>query len=154
APRAGAVKICIYGAGAIGGLLGARLARSGADSGIEVGLVARGGHLAAIQQKGLRLVGESEDFSVAPPATAAPAELGGQDYVILALKAQAVAGVVDQMQPLLGPATAVVMAVNGLPWWYFHDQPEPYRDRRLASLDPHDKQWQGIGPGRVIGCAV
>jgi len=144
------VKVCIYGAGAIGGLLGARLARAGTD----VSLIARGPHLEAIRRHGLRLVGEDEDFSVALPATSDPAELGAQDYVVVALKAQAVAGVVEQMQPLLGPGTAVVMAVNGLPWWYFHDRPGPYRDRRLASLDPDGKQWQGIGPERVIGCAV
>jgi 2-dehydropantoate 2-reductase len=144
------VKFCVYGAGAIGGLIGARLANAGAS----VSLVARGAHLEAIRRNGLRLVGNGEDVMVHPAATSDPAELGVQDYVVIALKAQAVAGVVDRMQPLLGPRTAVVMAVNGLPWWYFHDQPGPYRDRRLASLDPDGKQWRGIGPQRVIGCAV
>src|SRR5262249_11341949 len=75
-------------------------------------------------------------------------------YVIVALKASAVAGVVEAMRPLLGPRTAVVMAVNGLPWGYFYGLDGPYRDRRVASLDPEDKQWSGSGPERVIGCGV
>jgi len=144
------MKICVFGAGAIGGLMGARLAAAGED----VTLIARGPHLAAMRERGLRLEAEGKEMTVAPKLAGSAGEAGVQDYVVIALKAQAVAGVVEQMQPLLGPATAVVMAVNGLPWWYFHDQPEPYRDRRLESLDPHGKQWQGIGPGRVIGCAV
>src|SRR5439155_17216256 len=66
----------------------------------------------------------------------------------------AVAGVVDKMRPLLGAETAVVMAVNGFPWWYFHALAGPLQDRRLAGLDPEDRQWKGIGPERVIGCVV
>ncbi len=144
------MKICIYGAGAIGGLFGAKLARAGED----VALIARGPHLEAMQSKGLRLIGGSEDFTVPVKATSVPAEAGPQDVVIVALKAQAVPGVVDGMQSLLGPQTAVVMAVNGLPWWYFYRLEGPWRDRRLVSVDPTDKQWQGIGPQRAIGCVV
>jgi 2-dehydropantoate 2-reductase len=144
------LKICIYGAGAIGGLLGARLARAGTD----VTLIARGPHLQALQTNGLRLVSESEDFTVRTKATADPAEAGMQDAVIVALKAQSVPAVVEHMQPLLGPQTAVVMAVNGLPWWYFYRLEGPWRDRRLESVDPAGKQWQGIGPERAIGCVV
>jgi 2-dehydropantoate 2-reductase len=144
------VKICIYGAGAIGGFIGARLARAGE----EVSLIARGPHLAAMKAKGLKLLSEEGDFTVTPRCAADPAELGPQDYVVLALKAPAVAGIVEQMQPLLGPKTAVVMAVNGVPWWYFHDLDGPWRDRRLKTVDPDDRQWRGIGPGRVLGCVV
>jgi len=144
------MRICIYGAGAIGGLIGARLAQAGED----VTLIARGAHLAAMREKGLRLLAEGEEATHRPRTAANAAEAGEQDYVIVALKASAVAGVVDAMQPLLGPSTAVVMAVNGLPWWYFHGLQGPWRDRRLKSLDPDDKQWQGIGPDRVIGCVV
>ncbi|MBV8566307.1 MAG: 2-dehydropantoate 2-reductase [Methylobacteriaceae bacterium] len=144
------MKLCIYGAGAIGGLLGARLARAGE----EVTLIARGPHLEAVCDRGLRLVGQAEDFTVHPHATSDPSEAGAQDFVIVTLKAQAVAGVVDQMQPLFGPETAVVMAVNGLPWWYFHGVEGPFRDHQLASVDPAGRQWQGIGAGRVIGCVV
>ena len=144
------MRICIYGAGAIGGLIGARLAQAGED----VTLLARGPHLAAMREHGLRLLADGKETTLRPKTAANAAEAGEQDYVIVALKASAVAGAVEAMQPLLGPETAVVMAVNGLPWWYFHGLDGPWRDRRLKSLDPEDKQWRGIGPDRVIGCVV
>ena len=144
------MRICIYGAGAIGGLIGARLAQAGED----VTLIARGPHLAAMREHGLRLLTDDKEATLRPKMAATAAEAGEQDYVIVALKASAVAGAVEAMQPLLGTEAAVVMAVNGLPWWYFHGLEGPWRDRRLKSLDPEDKQWQGIGPDRVIGCVV
>ena len=144
------MRIAIYGAGAIGGLLGARLAAAGAD----VGLIARGPHLAAMQERGLELRHGGESTITRPKATQDPAELGMQDYVIVTLKAHQVPGVVAAMRPMLGPATTVVMAVNGVPWWYFHGLKGPWRDRRLASVDPGDAQWNGIGPQRVLGCVV
>jgi 2-dehydropantoate 2-reductase len=145
------LKICIYGAGAIGGLMAARLAKAGTA---EVSLVARGPHLAAMQANGLTLIDGEERFTVPVRAAEDPAELGVQDYVVVTLKAHQVPGVVERMQPLLGPETAVVMGVNGVPWWYFHELEGPWRDHRLASVDPGDVQWNGIGPGRVIGCVV
>ena len=144
------MKICIYGAGAIGGLMGARLAKAGA----EVSLIARGPHLAAMREKGLTLRSAEESFTVPVQATSDPAELGPQDYVVITLKAHQVPGVVQPMQPLLGPDTAVVMGVNGVPWWYFHGLGGAYEGRRLPSVDPGDVQWDGIGPQRVIGCVV
>lgn len=144
------MRICIYGAGAIGGLLGARLAKAGT----EVGLIARGPHLAAMRERGLTLRAEGQSFTVRPNATEDPATLGPQDFVIVTLKAHQVPGVVDRLQPLLGPDTAVVMAVNGVPWWYFHGLGGAYEGRRLPSVDPGDRQWTGIGPERVIGCVV
>ncbi|MDF1587283.1 2-dehydropantoate 2-reductase [Marinimicrococcus flavescens] len=144
------MRICVYGAGAIGGLLGARLARSGVD----VSLVARGPHLAAIREKGLSLESGAERFTVYPQAAEDPASFGPQDYVIVALKAHQVPGVVERLQPLLGPKTAVVLAVNGVPWWYFHAIGGELEGRRLASVDPGDVQWNGIGPERAIGCVV
>jgi 2-dehydropantoate 2-reductase len=144
------MRICVYGAGAIGGLLAARLAKAG----VETSLVARGPHLAAMREHGLTLRTDAETFTVCPRATDDPAELGAQDYVVVTLKAHQVPGVVDRMQPLLGPRTAVVTAVNGVPWWYFHRLDGPYEDKRLASVDPGDVQWDGIGPERVIGCVV
>jgi 2-dehydropantoate 2-reductase len=144
------LKICIYGAGAIGGLLGAKLARAGTD----VTLIARGPHLEALRTNGLRLLSEGEDFTVRPRATDRPAEVGPQDAVIVALKAQSVPAVVEHMQPLLGLDTSVVMAINGLPWWYFYKLEGPWRDRRLESVDPAGQQWRGIGPQRAIGCVV
>jgi 2-dehydropantoate 2-reductase len=144
------MKFCIYGAGAIGGLIGAHLARSGED----VTLIARGAHLAAMREKGLKVSGHGGDFTVQPRVTEDPAEAGPQDYVIVALKAHQVSGVAAKMKPLLGPKTAVVMAVNGMPWWYFYGIDGPLKDRRLPSVDPGDAQWRHIGPARIIGCVV
>jgi 2-dehydropantoate 2-reductase len=144
------MKICIYGAGAIGGFMGAELADAGAD----VSLIARGPHLEAMQKNGLTLIrGDTQTVSH-PKATSDPAELGAQDVVIITLKAHSVPGVVDHMQPLLGPDTAVVTAVNGIPWWYFHGAEGAHKDKRLESVDPGNKQWDGIGPERAIGCVV
>ncbi|MES1152709.1 MAG: 2-dehydropantoate 2-reductase [Dongia sp.] len=144
------MKFAIYGAGAIGGLIGAHLARIGED----VTLIARGPHLAAMRERGLKVSGHSGDFTVKPKAIDDPIEAGPQDYVIVALKAHAVASIAEKMAPLLGPKTAVVMAVNGVPWWYFHGLEGPLKDRRIPMVDPGDRQWKHIGPDRVIGCVV
>ncbi|MFK7964396.1 MAG: 2-dehydropantoate 2-reductase [Burkholderiaceae bacterium] len=144
------MKICIFGAGAIGGYMGAKLAKAGAD----VSLVARGPHLEAMQANGLTLIEEGQRETVNVTATSDPAELGPQDYVVITLKAHSVPGVVDTMQPLFGPSTTAVMGVNGVPWWYFYGLEGKLKDKRLQSVDPGDKQWQGIGPERVLGCVV
>jgi len=145
-----ATRIAIYGAGAIGGYMGALLA----DTAAEVTLIARGPHLAAMRENGLVLDMAGERTTRTVAATDDPAEAGEQDVVIVALKAHSVPGVVDAMQPLLGTDTAVVMAVNGVPWWYFHGLDGPWRNRRLESVDPGARQWDGIGPERAIGCVV
>ena len=126
------MKFCIYGAGAIGGLIGAHLARSGED----VTLIARGAHLAAMREKGLKVTGHGGDFTVKPRVTEDPAEAGPQDFVIVALKAHQVSAIADRMKPLLGPNTAVVMAVNGLPWWYFHGLEGPLEGAACRSSIP------------------
>ncbi|KAA5606682.1 2-dehydropantoate 2-reductase [Roseospira marina] len=144
------MKICIYGAGAIGGYMGAKLAKAGAD----VSLVARGPHLAAMNANGLTLIEGDTRETVPVRASEDPADLGVQDYVIITLKAHSVPAVVERMQPLLGPDTTVVMGVNGVPWWYFYKLPGPWEDHRLPSVDPGDMQWTGIGPARVLGCVV
>ena len=144
------MKIAIYGAGAIGGYLGALLA----DAGAEVTLIARGPHLAAIREKGLSLEMNGQTTTRRIAATDDAAQAGPQDHVIVALKAHSVPAVVDAMQPLLGPDTAVVTAVNGVPWWYFHALEGPWKDRRLESVDPGGRQWDRIGPQRAIGCVV
>ena len=145
------MKICIFGAGAIGGYMGAKLAQAGAD----VSLVARGPHLAAMKEKGLTLIEEGAD-PVTLPVTVSdnPEDLGPQDYVIVTLKAHSVPPVVDKMQPLLGEGSTVVSGVNGVPWWYFHKIGGPLEGTRLASVDPGDAQWNGFGPDRVLGCVV
>ncbi|MBO32641.1 MAG: 2-dehydropantoate 2-reductase [Rhodospirillaceae bacterium] len=144
------MKICIYGAGAIGGLLGAELALAGSN----VTLIARGPHLEAMQTNGLTLIKGDKEFVTRPAARDNPAEIGPQDYVIITLKAHSVPGIVEDIRPLLGPDTAVVWAVNGVPWWYFYSLDGPYRDKRLNTVDPGGKQWEHIGPERIIGCIV
>ncbi|TYO85170.1 ketopantoate reductase [Oceanicella actignis] len=148
------IKICIFGAGAIGGFMGARLAADPEATGADVSLVARGPHLAAIREKGLTLIEQERELNVRVRATDDPSELGPQDYVVLTLKAHSAPAVVDAMQPLLGPDTAVVTGVNGVPWWYFHRFGGPLEGTRLQSVDPGGRQWEGIGPERAIGCVV
>lgn len=145
------MKICIFGAGAIGGYMGAKLAQAGAD----VSLVARGPHLAAMQAKGLTLIEEGcEPLTVQVRASADAAELGTQDYVIVTLKAHSVPAVVGAMQPLIGEYTTIVSGVNGVPWWYFHKIGGALEGTRLHSVDPGNVQWDGFGPDRVLGCVV
>lgn len=144
------MKICIYGAGAIGGYMGAQLALAGAD----VSFIARGPHLAAMREHGVRLQIEGEERVAKVRCTSDPQELGPQDYVFITLKAHSVPGVVDLMQPLLGPKTAVVTGVNGIPYWYFHKHGGELEGTTLESVDPGGRQWRGIGPERAIGCVL
>ena len=145
------MKICIFGAGAIGGYMGAKLAQAGA----EVSLVARGPHLAAIKDKGLTLAEADQDpVNVKINASENPADLGPQDYVIVTLKAHSVPAVVPKMQPLIGRNTTIVSGVNGVPWWYFHKIGTDLEGTRLESVDPDNTQWNGFGPDRVLGCVV
>ncbi len=144
------MKITVYGAGAIGGYLALELALAGED----VSIVARGPHLQAIRERGLKLLIEGEEKLARVRATEDPGEIGAQDYVILTLKAHSVSPVVDRMLPLLGPDTAVVTAQNGILWWYFYKLPGPWENERLPIADPGGKIWDGIGPERAIGCVV
>ncbi len=144
------MKICIFGAGAIGGYMGVKLAETGAD----VSLVARGPHLAAMQANGLTLIEEGERKTVSVTASDDAATLGVQDYVIVTLKAHSVPSVVPKIAPLIGPETTIVSGVNGVPWWYFHKIGGPLEGTRLASVDPGNAQWDGFGPDRVLGCVV
>jgi 2-dehydropantoate 2-reductase len=144
------MKVCIYGAGAIGGYLAICLKQAGA----EVSLIARGAHLEAIRSNGLKLLIDGEERTAHMRATSDPNELGPQDYVIVALKAHQAWEVAEQMRPLLGAETAVVTAQNGVPWWYFYGVKAPYSGLKLQSVDPDDRQWRAIGPERAIGCTV
>jgi 2-dehydropantoate 2-reductase len=145
------MKVCIFGAGAIGGYMAVELARSGAA---EVTCIARGPHLAAMKANGLKLLIDGEERVANVACTDDPAEAGPQDFVIVTLKAHSAAAVADQMAPLLGPKTAVVTAQNGVPWWYFHKHGGPLDGTRLATVDPGNRQWDLIGPERAIGCIV
>ncbi|MDA2933827.1 2-dehydropantoate 2-reductase [Acidobacteria bacterium AH-259-D05] len=144
------MKICIYGAGAIGGYLGAELVLAG----YEVTLIARGPHLEAIRGSGLTLLKEGEREIVQVACTHDPAEAGPHDYVVMAVKAHSVTAIVEKMVPLLGPETAVVTAQNGIPWWYFHKLEGSWEGRRLESADPGGRIWEVLGPDRAIGCVV
>jgi len=144
------MKVCIYGAGAIGGYVGVQLARAGVD----VSLVARGPHLEAMKANGLKLLINDEERVEHIPCSDNPADLGPQDYVIVALKGHSVPGVVDAMQPLLGNDTAVVTAVNGVPYWYYYKHGDHLEGKTLESIDPGGKQWTGLRPERAIGCIV
>jgi len=144
------MKICIYGAGAIGAYLGAQLA----ETDCEVSFVARGPHLAAMRKHGLTLRIGDEEKNVVVKCTDNPAELGPQDYVILTLKAHSVISIVDQIVPLLGPKTAVVTAQNGILWWYFHALPGRWENHHLESADSDGRIWNTLGPERAIGCVV
>lgn len=145
-------KICIYGAGGIGGYLAVALSNAGAD----VSVVVRGPHLAAIKEKGLTLIKDGESQTVQVKATSDPTDLGPQDYVIIGLKAHSIPPIVEQFAPLLNDKTAIVSAVNGVPWWYFHkaETGTPLDDKWVDSVDPNGAQWQFFGPERAIGCVV
>ena len=145
------MKVCIYGAGAIGGFLGHGLAEV---EGVDLSLIARGGHLAAMREKGLTLDRDGARRSVKVRATDDPAELGHQDYVVIGLKAHQAWETAKQMAPLIGPDTVVITCQNGVPWWYFYGLDGPYEGRRLRAVDPEDWQWNAIGPERVVGCVV
>jgi 2-dehydropantoate 2-reductase len=142
------MKICVYGAGAIGGLMAAWLARS--DH--EVSVVARGAQLDAIRRDGLRVRSKDGTDSFRIKAESDPARLGAQDYVLVTVKAQSLTHVAETISPLLGKDTSVVTAMNGVPWWFFHGMKR--QDTRLESLDPGGKLSRAIPTERVVGCVI
>jgi 2-dehydropantoate 2-reductase len=144
-------KICIFGAGAIGGYVGARLAHK-AEA--DISLVARGPHLAAMEAKGLTLKQGGETFTVRPRVTSDPKTLGPQDFVIITLKAHGLSAALDQIEPLLGKDTAILFAQNGMPWWYFYKHGGPLDGRRIESVDPGGEIWKRLGPERALGSVV
>jgi 2-dehydropantoate 2-reductase len=142
------MKICVYGAGAIGGLMAAWLARAGH----EVSVVARGAQLEAIRRDGLRVKTKDGTDSFRVKAEAEPAKLGTQDYILVTVKAQSLTDVAETISPLLGKDTSVVTAMNGVPWWFFHGLKRP--DPRLESLDPGGMLSRAIPTERVVGCVI
>ncbi len=144
------MKICVYGAGAIGGHLASRFHRGGA----EVSIVARGPHLAAIRANGLTVHAVDGEHNVRLQATDNPAELGPQDAVIVTVKAPALPQIAAGIGPLLGPDTAVAFVMNGIPWWYCDNLPGPFNGRTLPRIDPDDVLRKALGPGRAIGGVV
>ncbi len=150
------MKICIVGAGGIGATLGARLAL--ADH--QVSLIARGAHLQAIRAQGLHFFDEVNrvEHTLALPADDDPARLaravGPQDVLIISLKAHAIAAMLPLVAPLVGTETAVVPAINGLPWWYFHCEGSALDGSALQSLDPQQTMFAALDPRHLIGCVV
>ena len=144
------MKICVYGAGAVGGLMAAWLARSGHD----VSAVARGAQLDAIRRESLRVrsKGKTESFRIR--AESDPAMLGSQDYVLVTVKAQSLTHVAETIAPLLGKDTSVVTAMNGVPWWFFDRLKFKNGAERLESLDPGGKLSRAIPTERVVGCVI
>ncbi len=145
------MRICIVGAGAIGGLLGARLA----DAGNDVTFIDRGAHLEAIRRDGLRLVmADGGEIVARCPATDDFAEPGPQELVILGVKAHVIPAVAPRLPALFDSDTMVVTVQNGLPWWYFQKHGGPFDGRRLETLDPDGVIESHIEADRVIGCVV
>lgn len=141
------MKVCVYGAGAIGGWLAACMARGG----VEVSVVARGAHLAAIRAKGLTLELNGDVFTVPVAASDNPADLGPQDAVIVTVKAPSLPSVAGNIAPLLKPDTPVVFMTNGIPWWYFLGHGGALDGRKLPRLDPDDALLHAVGANRVVG---
>ena len=144
------MRVGIFGAGAIGGFLGAKLAAAGAD----VTFIARGPHLAAMQARGVVLRSGGDEVTVRPRCLADAAEAGPQDYVIVTLKAHALPGAAPQIAKMMGPSSALVTGINGVPYWYFFGLEGPWRDRRVESVDPGGRLWDVLPPSKAIGCVV
>ena len=144
------MKVCIYGAGAIGGWIGSGLARAGCS----VSVVARGATLDALQLHGLRLQEGDRITSQAVASSAVPADLGVQDLVVLAVKAPSLPDVARQIAPLLGPQTVVLTAMNGVPWWFLQGFGGALAGTRLTSVDPDGTLAAALPAHRIIGCVV
>ena len=144
------MKVAIFGAGAIGGFLGVRLAQAGVD----VTFVARGPHLAAMQADGVTLRSGGESVTVRPRCVASAVEAGVHDYVVVTLKAHGLAAAAPSIAAMMGQQSAVVTGVNGVPYWYFYGLDGPFRDRVVESVDPGGALWGVLPPSQAIGCVV
>ena len=141
------MKFVIAGAGAIGGYLGARLAKAGAD----VVLFARGPHLRAMEERGLRVVSPDGDFEVRPAVTGDLSTIGTADVVFLGVKAHGLTALAPGLRQLYKPDTVVVSTQNGIPWWYFHGHGGELDGLRLEHVDPGGVIAASIEPERVVG---
>ena len=144
------MKVAVFGAGAIGGFLGVRLAQAGVD----VTFVARGPHLAAMQANGVTLRSAGDSVTVRPRCVAAAEDAGIQDYVIVTLKAHGLPAAADSIAAMMSPDSALVTGINGIPYWYFYGLDGPYRDRVVESVDPGGRLWDVLPPRQTIGCVV
>ena len=144
------MKICIIGAGSIGGLLGARLAHAGH----EVNLIARGAHLAAMRASGLKLRSKEESLALRVNASDNVAGLGRQDAVFITLKAYSIADMLPRLTPLMDSQTVVIPAINGIPWWYFYKEGGRFDGEPVACIDPGGSVLRSLDCGRILGCVV
>lgn len=146
------MRVCVIGAGAIGGVIAAWLARAGH----QVKVVARGDHLAALQTRGLQLEDRisGSDFTVRVDARSSAAGLGHQDLVVLGVKGPAMAEVLPQIGPLLGKDTMVLPAINGVPWWYFLKEGGQFDGQPIKALDPDGHLLTLIPAQHLVGCVV
>jgi 2-dehydropantoate 2-reductase len=144
------MKVCVVGAGAIGGFIGARLAAAGH----EVSLVARGAHLGALRTKGITLISHGRRSTFPVAAFENPGELGVQDTIFIGLKAYSIPEMLPKIAPLVGEQSVVVPAINGLPWWYFYREGGRFDGASVACLDPDGSMFAALDPSRLIGCVV
>ncbi len=144
------MKVTIFGAGAIGGYLGVKLAQSGAD----VTFIARGPHLEAMRTGGITLISDGHSVNIKPRLMSDPNDAEPQDYVFVTLKAHSLPAAAPQVASLISERTALVMGVNGVPYWYFYGLDCPWRDRTIESVDPDGVIWRTLPPSRVIGCVL
>lgn len=145
------MRVAVFGAGAIGGYLAAKLAAAGR---VDLSVVARGPHLDAIAARGLTLIENGRETTHRINAAADAAAFGPQDYVLLTLKAHSITSALGAIRPLLGDRTTVVTMQNGVPWWYFHALGGPHDGARIEAVDPGGRIWDAIGPQRVVGSVV
>lgn len=141
------MKICIYGAGAVGCTLAAQLAKTGAD----ISLIARGEHLTALQRNGLQIITKKYEETLSFTCTDDPSSLGQQDYVVIAAKAYSLSEIAPTLSPLLGKETAVVPGCNGVPWWFLQGLECPIKNRQITLLDPENIITKYVAPERIIG---
>lgn len=144
------MKVCIVGAGAIGGVIAAHFARAG----FETGVVARGPHLHAMREHGLTLAGPEESFTANVTAHEDPAAFGAQNIVIIGLKAHQIPAMLPRLGRMVAPETVVVPAINGLPWWYFFREGGPHDGAVIDCLDPARRMFAALDPHHIVGCVV
>ncbi len=144
------MKICIYGAGAVGGNFATRLALAGKD----ITVIARGRHFEAIKKNGLTLLERDKEFNVRLKVSDNPRHIDPQDLVIVTVKAPSLSDLVDPIKTILHKDTPIIFAMNGIPWWYFYGLDEAGQERRIDILDPEDRWWVEIGPQKAIGGVI
>jgi 2-dehydropantoate 2-reductase len=144
------MRFAIFGAGAIGAYLGAKLALAGED----VVLIARGPHLRAMQESGVRIRSPEGNFEAHPTATDDPAKVGEVDFVFLTVKAHGLTAIAPRLAPMIGPQTTIVPAQNGIPWWYFQRHGGSWENIPLESVDPGGVIASHIPTNRLIGCVA